>query len=70
MLCTIAAPGTNASLARRADNEPGDVFNRTMCYCTTNPEDDGEMFGAEGTIQTMPGKYMGYHYKFDYYNHR
>ncbi|KAI4130089.1 MAG: hypothetical protein LQ338_001941 [Usnochroma carphineum] len=65
-----AAPTQYADLVPRHDYEPGDMLNRTMCFCTTDTslqqtDNDPEVF-----YNTTFGHRMTYVYEFTYYNHR
>lgn len=69
-LAAAAAPTHHADLAPRYDYEPGDMLNRTMCFCTTDTSLEQTDNDPEVFYNTTLGHRMMNIYEFTYYNHR
>ncbi|KAL8988243.1 MAG: hypothetical protein Q9177_002654 [Variospora cf. flavescens] len=63
-------PPNHADLVPRHDYEPGDVLNRTMCFCTSDNSLEQTDNDPEAFINIIAGHQMSYMYEFLYYNHR
>ncbi|KAL8767344.1 MAG: hypothetical protein Q9209_006107 [Squamulea sp. 1 TL-2023] len=60
----------NGPLEARADYEPGDTLDRTMCFCTKDNSLE-QMNNDPYTFYNVSENHqMGYVYQFKYYNHR
>ncbi|KAL8958472.1 MAG: hypothetical protein Q9193_004478, partial [Seirophora villosa] len=66
---THAAPAA-ASLAPRYNYNPGDMLNRTMCFCTSDNSLQQTDNDAAAFFNTTQGHHMAYIYEFLYFNHR
>ncbi|KAL8732607.1 MAG: hypothetical protein Q9166_002581 [cf. Caloplaca sp. 2 TL-2023] len=52
------------------DYEPGDVLNRTMCFCTSDSSLEQTDMDPFAFFNTTPGHQIGFVYQYQYYNHR
>ncbi|KAL9582117.1 MAG: hypothetical protein Q9212_003479 [Teloschistes hypoglaucus] len=58
-------------LLPRKDREPGDVLNRTLCFCQHGGFDDEQVDGHPTFFKTLSGtSILGFAFTSDYYNHR
>ncbi|KAI4200266.1 MAG: hypothetical protein LQ350_004014, partial [Teloschistes chrysophthalmus] len=70
-MASLFNPQEVESPLSRVDREPGDVLNRTMCFCQKPGFDSEQSDMDPTTFKTLTeNSVLGYTFQFDYYNHR